>query len=198
MSAAHANPELGVPVESLRGVEEEEDTKDVPPSPTAPSKHAVGQSEHAGISSTDVAGAPVLGYAPERDSANPLKKGSDYPPLEWSSFPAFRQSLDRRLRAMFSKRFLLCILWGQVSLTAATLRTTRDRNHLTFVCLGPESLHHSHQHCHHQAFFKPLGFANHPVLLCLFLLNGFLSSLHHLLLRLQGLGKNDLHRWVEV
>lgn len=60
------------------------------------------------------ADVPTLEYQSARDGVNPLNRRSDYPSLDYSSFSAFKTSLWARLKAIFTKRFVLCLLWGQV------------------------------------------------------------------------------------
>lgn len=102
------------PVAGTPDIAEDEDKKDLSPSAAAGRPHSLA-SGSASEEGEEVA-APTLGYAaaPERKSANPLKKHGDYPPMDFHSWHGFKQSLGVRLRSIFTKRFLLCILWGQV------------------------------------------------------------------------------------
>jgi len=45
---------------------------------------------------------------------NPFTTKSSYPALDWSSPAGFASTLKVRLRLIFTRRFLLCLAWGQV------------------------------------------------------------------------------------
>jgi len=79
---------------------------------------------------------PTLGKSPstagdQKLSANPFSGKADYPPLDWSSKSAFSSSLQTRLRLIFTKRFLLCVLAGQflaVCITSTNVCSTELAN----------------------------------------------------------------------
>lgn len=103
------------PAAGTPDIAEDDDKKDLSPSAVAGRPHSLRSGSASGSEAEEEVAAPTLGYAaPERKSANPLKKHGDYPPMDFHSWDGFKQSLGVRVRSIFTKRFLLCILWGQV------------------------------------------------------------------------------------
>jgi hypothetical protein len=90
--------------------------------PCASTSHAM-PAEFSREDDLDVKDAPspreekdrILDEPEHEITASPIVlKAHDYPPISFASFSAFTHSLGVRLKAIFTKRFIACLVWGQV------------------------------------------------------------------------------------